>query len=241
MPASTTKFWELAGIFLSVAQMIISLERVEKYEDKLEEMADVLFKCDDACPGESLAVKHRCRYRDLRALDAGFKAWYDAVPKYDMCEIGTHRGKGAASYALGSTMRKLVKMNNGYTPLAMVGKVSVGSMGFGKMTGATRVQNYVAERKREMEDQILHWNKVVSIPVEQEGNYTNFDGPIKIALQNMANWGQGFNSGAAGLGNSLYGLLHSGNQNQISHGSVPTNQSGQQVITIGWPNNVPRR
>ena len=216
MAASATKFWELAGIFLSVAQMIISLERVEKYEDKLEEMADVLFKCGDACPGESLAVKHRCRYRDLRALDAGFKAWYDSVPKYDMCEIGTHRGKGAASYALGSTMRKLVKMNNGYTPLAMVGKVSAGSMGFGKM-----------------EDEILHWNKVVSIPVEQEGNYTNFDGPIKIALQNMANWGQGFNSGAAGLGNSLYGLLHSGNQNQMNLGPIPTSEGSRTRIDIG--------
>ena len=39
MPASETKFWELSGLFLSVAQMIISLERVEKYERLFDEAA----------------------------------------------------------------------------------------------------------------------------------------------------------------------------------------------------------
>ena len=230
MPASTTRFWELAGIFLSVAQMIISLERVRKYEDKLEELADVLFKCGDDCPGESLAVKHRCRYRDLRNLDAGFKAWYDSVPKYEVCESGIRRGKGWASQQLGSAMRKLSRMNNGYTPLAMVGSVSSGMTGFARMTGAVRAQNHNAEMKRKMEDQILHWNKIVSIPVEQEGNYANFTGPIKLYMENMANWGQGFNSGAAGLGNSLYGLLHSRNQNiNLNVGPIPSGENSTRI------------
>lgn len=241
MPASTTRFWELAGIFLSVAQMIISLERVRKYEDKLEELADVLFKCDDACPGESLAVKHRCRYRDLRNLDVAFKAWYDSVPRYEVCESGIRRGKGWASQQVGTVMRKLSRQNNGYTPLAMVGNVSSGMIGFAKVTGEIRARNHNAEMKRKMEDQILHWNKIVSIPVEQEGNYANFTGPIKLYMENMANWGQGFNSGAAGLGNSLYGLLHSGNQNQAVYGPIPASGSTQPVISVGWPNNVTRR
>lgn len=209
-----SKFWELAGLFLSVAQMLLARENIEKYEDKLEELADVLFKCGDACPGQSLAVKHRCRYRELRALDSAFKKWYDDVPTYTICKQGIRRGKGLASQELGHAMRKLSRMNNGYTPLAMVGKVSSGTMGFVKVTSSTRMQNYNAERKRLMNDKFLHWNKVVSIPVEQEGNYTNFSTAIESWNNSMRNWGQAFNSGAASFGNSLYGLLNSSNNNQ---------------------------
>lgn len=214
MPAETTKFWELSGLFLSLAQMVIGLENIEKYEEKLEELADVLFKCGDACPGASLAVKHRCRYRELRALDSAFKAWYDAVPTYTICEQGIRRGKGLASQELGHAMRKLSRMNNGYTPLAMVGKVAAGTMGFVKATSDVRMRNYNAERKRLMNDKFLHWNKVVSIPVEQEGNYTNFSTAIDSWRNSMMNWGQAFNTGAASFGNSLYGLLNSSNNNQ---------------------------
>lgn len=239
--ADTTKFWELSGIFLSVVQMLISLERVRKYEEKLEEMADTLFKCEDDCPGESLAVKHRCRYREFRNLDAGFNAWYDTVPTYDVCDSGIRRGKAVVSQELGGSMRKLVRMNNGYTPLAMVGKVAQGSMGFVKATASIRAQNHNAEMKRKMEDQLLHWKMIVSIPVEQEGNYANFNPAIKTWQDSMANWGQGFNSGAAMFGTSLHGLLYSENQNKQNYGPIPTTSTGQQAITVGWPNNVTRR
>lgn len=224
-----SKFWELAGLFLSVAQMLLARENIEKYEDKLEELADVLFKCKDKCPGESLAVKHRCRYREFRALDSAFKVWYDDVPTYTICKQGIRRGKGLASQELGHAMRKLSRMNNGYTPLAMVGKVSSGTMGFVKVTSSTRMQNYNAERKRLMNDKFLHWNKVVSIPVEQEGNYTNFSTAIESWNNSMRNWGQAFNSGAASLGNSLYGLLNSGNNNQrnVSEEGTPVRRNIQ--------------
>lgn len=237
MPASATKFWELAGIFLSVAQMIISLERVRKYEKKLEEMADVFFKCGDNCPGESLAVKHRCRYRELRNLDAAFNAWYDNVPQYDVCESGIHRGKGKVSEVTGDVMRKFFRQNNGYTPLAMVGNVSSVMVGYVKATAATRAYNHNAEMKRKMEDQLLHWKKVVTIPVEREGTYADFGGPIKAWLQTAGEWGQGFNSGAAGFGSSLYRLLHSRNMNQQEFGPIPQRQ--QEVVTVGW--GIPRR
>ena len=178
-----TKFAELAQIFLAVVQMLISLERVKKYEEKLNYLAETLFKCGDACPGESLAIKHRCRYRDLR---------------------------------------------------------NQGTMGFVKYTSSVRAQNYNAEMKRKMEDQLLHWRMLVSIPVEQEGNYANFNPAISAWTQSMGNWAQGFNSGAAAFGTSLYNLIHSGNQNQRTYGSIPVNTAGQQTISIGWPNNVAR-
>lgn len=235
-----TKFAELAQIFLAVVQMIISLERVKKYEEKLNYLAETLFKCGDACPGESLAIKHRCRYRDLRNLDDGFKNWYNSVPKYDVCEQGIRRSKGHASQGLGSAMRKLTRMNNGYTPLAMVGKVAQGTMDFVKYTSSVRAYNHNAEMKRKMEDQLLHWRMLVSIPIEQEGNYANFNPAISAWTQSMGNWAQGFNSGAAAFGTSLYNLIHSGNQNQRTYGSIPVNTAGQQTISIGWPNNVAR-
>lgn len=231
--ADTTKFWELSGIFLSVVQMLISLERVEKYEDKLEEMAEALFKCGDDCPGESLAVKHRCRYRELRNLDAGFNAWYDTVPRYSICESGIRRVRGGVMQEYGASMRKLSRMNDAYTPLAMVGKTAQASMSFVKATADTRALNHNAEMKRKMEDQLLHWKKIVSIPVEQEGNYSNFNPAIETWQKSMANWGEGFNSGASMFGRSLYGLLHSGNRNQQDYGAIPTN-STPQAITVGY-------
>lgn len=230
-----SKFWELAGLFLSVAQMLLARENIEKYEDKLEELADVLFKCNDKCPGESLAMKHRCRYREFRALDSAFKTWYDDVPTYTICKQGIRRGKGLASQELGNAMRKLSRMNNGYTPLAMVGKVSSGTMGFVKVTSSTRMQNYNAERKRLMNDKFLHWNKVVSIPVEQEGNYTNFSTAIDSWNNSMKNWGQAFNSGAASFGNSLYGLLNSSNNNQRNVSEEGTSIRIRPLQIVGGP------
>ena len=138
-------------------------------------------------------------------------------------------------------MRKLSHMNNGYTPLAMVGKVSAGTIGLAKATGSVRAQNHNAEQKRKMEDQLLHWKAIVSIPVEQEGNYANFGTPIKIWSESMGEWGRSFNNAAGAFGGSLYNLIHSGNQNQINYGGIPTTPTGQQAITIGWPNNVARR
>lgn len=241
MPASETKFWELSGIFLSVAQMIISLERVEKYEKRLEEMGETLFKCEQYCDTpdneKSLVVKHRCRYSELRNLDAAFNAWYDNVPRYNVCESGIQRGKGKVSEVTGDVMRKLFRQNNGYTPLAMVGNVSSVMVGYVKATAATRAYNHNAETKRKMEDQLLHWKKVVTIPVEREGTYADFGGPIKAWLQTTGEWGQGFNSGAAGFGSSLYRLLHSRNMNQQEFGPIPQRQ--QEVVTIGW--GIPRR
>lgn len=232
------KFAELAQIFLAVVQMIISLERVKEYEKKLNELAETLFNCEHNCETpddeKSLAIKHRCRYRDLRNLDDGFRDWYDKVPRYSVCEEGIRRSKGAASQELGSAMRKLVRMNSGYTPLAMVGKVASGTMGFVKATATVRAQNHNAEMKRKMEDQLFHWKKLVSIPVEQEGNYANFNPAITTWTQSMQNWAQGFNSGAAAFGSSLYNLIHSGNQNQINYGPIPNNARMQEPITIGW-------
>lgn len=232
-----TKFWELSGIFLSVIQMMIALERIEKYKEKLVNMGKVLFNCKEEydpenCDDlESLALKHRCRYFQFRSKDADFYNWYKNLPNYEVCESGIRRGKGKASQDVGRAFRKYVKMNNGYTPLAMVGKVGEGLMGFAEYTGAIRAQNHNAEMKRKMEDQLLHWKTIVSIPVEQEGNYGGFASPIKIWTESMANWGQGFNSGAAGLGRSLYGLLHSGNKNQENEAA--SRSDVQPVIGIG--------
>ena len=240
-PLEGTKFWELTGLFLSLIQMLIALEKVEDYEDKLVKLADTLFKCGDSCDGESLAMIHRCKYFTLRALDKDFRDWYYNIPTYQYCESGIHRGKGRIYQELGSSMRKLSRMNNGYTPLAMVGKVSAGTMGLARATGSIRAQNYNAEQKRKMEDQLLHWKAIVSIPVEQEGNYANFGTPIKVWSESMGEWGRSFNNAAGAFGSSLYNLIHSGNQNQINYGPIPTSSTGQQAITIGWPNNVARR
>lgn len=247
-PESTSKvkFAELTGVFLSAVQMILALKNVKDYEKRLNKLAEVLFNCEEEYPTEdcdnlkSLALKHRCRYHQMRNRDKDFKDWYDRVPNYDVCERGIYRSKGHASQELGSAMRKLTRMNNGYTPLAMVGKVAQGTMGFVKYTSSVRAYNHNAEMKRKMEDQLLHWRMLVSIPVEQEGNYANFNPAISAWTQSMGNWAQGFNSGAAAFGTSLYNLIHSGNQNQRTYGSIPVNTAGQQTISIGWPNNVAR-
>lgn len=214
MATSTpTKFWELSQVFLSVVQMAFYLINVVKYVEKLDEMGDTL---------ENLAKKHRSRYEEFRNKDPEFYAWYENLPKYSVCESGIRRGKGEAFHKLGNVFRKLSRMNNGYTPLTMVGRVSENTMDLLKVTGLTRALNYNSEQKRDAVDRMAHWKTIVSIPVEREGDYGYFSKPVESMMNSLKANSEGFNSAGAAFGSSLYNFLHSTNQNQINYGPIPT-------------------
>lgn len=233
------KFWELTQIALAVVQMIIYLDLMEDYEDGLRKIGETLFKCDQDCetdPKElSLSVKHRCRYFEIRGWDSAFNNIYtNGVPNYSICEKGITRGKGKAYEVLGSVFRKVNMANNGYTPLAMVGAVARNTTHLLKTTGSVRALNHIAEQKRKVADELLHWAAIVAIPVEREGDYAGFKVPIEAYQNSMQTYANGFNSAGAMFGNALYGFLHSTNQNQRDWGAIPVNTNSQQVITIGW-------
>ena len=92
-PLDGIDFWELGGLFISALQMYLARENVDKYEDRLLEMADTLFRCKEYCPGDdasdedwkklSLAVKHRCRYLHcvivIRIFMIGIKLKYQII------------------------------------------------------------------------------------------------------------------------------------------------------------------
>lgn len=229
------KFWELTQMALALVQMLIYLNLMEDYEDGLRKIGETLFKCGDSCPGESLAVKHRCRYFEFRDADPRFNSFYiGGVPEYNICEKGITRGKGKAYEVLGSVFRKVNMANNGYTPLAMVGAVARNTTHLLKTTGSVRALNHIAEQKRKVADELLHWAAIVAIPVEREGDHAGFKVPIEAYQNSMQTYANGFNSAGAMFGNALYGFLHSTNQNQRDWGAIPVNTNSQQVITIGW-------
>lgn len=230
------KFWELTQMALALVQMLIYLNLMEKYEKGLRDIAETLFECEgDICGSNSLALKHRCRYFQFRDADKDFNNFYQGgIPTYSSCQKSITRGKGKAFETLGSAFRKINLANNAYTPLAMVGAVSRGTTGLMKFTGTIRALNHIAEQKRLMADDLLHWAAIVAIPVEREGDYAGFKVPIEAYQTSMQNYAQGFNSAGAMFGRALYGFLDSSNKNQVNYGPIPTNTNTQPVITVGW-------
>lgn len=201
-----TRFYELAGIALSVAQMWVYWNLFQDYKKKLEEMADKL---------EGFAEKDKAQYMKYRDLDDAYRGLYDAyadprdaaLNSYQVCEVDILRSKGSAFRVFGELIRTTRQTNNGYTPLAMVRYVGQHAPAVVTASANARAMTHHNEHKRKNDDLLNRWKLRIAVPLEQEGNHVDFRPITQSFAQTFARAGQGFNSAGVAFGNALYQYL----------------------------------
>lgn len=217
MAGEAAKFYEIAGIILSVIQMVFYYRMYQDYKGKLYELADKLVEYGD---------QDRAVYEGLRDMDSGFYDWYRNVRNktransghdwmtYTACGARASRSKGAAFLKYGDALREIKASNKGYTPLKMVSaNAKTGNIAV-RMSAIRKVASMVTEEKYQDDSVLTGWNAIVTAPVGMEGDVARaFDSLISSYTNSMKAAGQGFNSAGAMFGTALYGLTNGWNRN----------------------------
>lgn len=201
---TSTKFYELSGIMLSLVQAIIYYFLFDYYVDKLEDLADQIGGNPD-----SWGNQEETAYKTVRGWDGTFYSWYDRYfgDVYQRCEVDVLRAKGGAYQGFGSVMRLMRSTNRGYTPLTMVAHASRNVAVPLVNVSVNRAVAHFHEEQRFDTDLINRWNSTVSMPVFREGQAANFDPIISHLNSQVAAFGKGFNSAGVAFGNALYQYL----------------------------------
>lgn len=206
MAGEAAKFYEIAGIILSVMQMVFYLRLFRKYKEKLYDLADKL---------RGYANSDKEFYKTIRGFDEDFYRWYENLRDnpYQTCEARVLRSKGGAFLKYGDALREVKSQNKGYTPLKMVAaNAKTGNVAV-RMSAVRRAASLMMEHKYEDDSVLTGWNAVVTAPIGMEGDVARgYDSPITVYTNMMRGAGQGFNSAGAMFGTALYGLTH-GNRN----------------------------
>lgn len=193
-------FWEIASIILQVAQLGFYITAVDKYKDKLEDLAQWLCDC---------AEVEREKYESFRDCDPDFYAYYKELADYAQCESNIKRNKGEAWRKYGVNLKRAVRGNRGYTPLANVYANQVLSAQPIAEIALNRASTTIRERGRVNNHILERWSAIVSAPVAVEGYQPAIVSTIIAdSFKNLKGYARGFNSAGAALGNSLFNLLN---------------------------------
>ena len=195
-----TKYYELAGIALSLIQMIVYLFLLKKYVDKLEDLGEQLTNWAD----EDLEkLKH------VHGVDDLFHNWYNSffAGSYEICDVDILRAKGSAFRQFGKVIRNEKYTNTGYTPLAMLRHVENYAAQVTSVTAVNRASAHVAEEERFWKDLVNRWDAHISRPINRENEGVNFNPVIENYVKSMNMFGKGFNSAGIAFGNALYQYL----------------------------------
>lgn len=196
---STTSFWELSGIALSIIQMIFYIYYLEKYYDKLTDVANELI---------GFAEEDEKIYWEFRDLDPDFYDWYKNFPEHKYCPDLVQRARGTAYHEYGKGMRAFLKKGSAVNPMAAVNYSGALEFADAPKAALQRIVNDTAEHQREDKALLTKWETIVSIPVGEEGNPTGYGPLIEQYFKSFNAFGKGFNSGATMFGRLLYGAIN---------------------------------
>ena len=205
MAGEAVRFYEIAGLVLSVMQMVFYYKMYEKYKEKLNTLAEKLVQ---------YGTEDEAIYRTIRNSDLNFYNWYRNLKdkiRYDACNSRVSRSKGTAFLKYGDALREIKSSNKGYTPLKMVSaNAKTGNIAV-RMSAIRRSASWVIEHKYQDDSILTGWNAIVTAPVGVEGDVARaYDSLITSYTNQMRGAGQGFNSAGAMFGTALYGLIHAG-------------------------------
>ena len=193
-------YWQIAGLIISVVQMGLYLNGLDKYENKLQDLAAWL--CDNA------DLNATC-YIDFKDSDLSFYDYYCGLPDYAVCMSNVNRSKGAAFYGYGSKMRRSIHAGRGYTPMV---KVHLNAMVSSDAVAASATNRAIAimkERDRVNAHVLERWSAIVSAPIDVEGYQAAPVGAIiSQSFKSLKAYGRGFNSAGAAFGSTLYKVLN---------------------------------
>lgn len=196
---AATSFWQLAGMGVQLAQMLLYLASVDEYKDKLEKMAEWLAVYAD---------DEKEKYYEMRDKDPAFYSYYKDLPDYEVCVSAIKRSKGQAFNRYGTRLRLHQRGTRGYTPWRNITLNNRFAGDAINEAAVARAVTAVTERKRH-EDHILErWSAIVSAPINQEGYQASIvNGIINAQFKGFKSASRGFNSAGASFGTSLFKVL----------------------------------
>lgn len=202
MPGVASKFYEIAGLTLSIIQMVWYLEQYDEYSENLKELAGQF---------RQWANQDAATYLALRGRDGQFYGEHDKIlaGRYRACNQRPLRSKGEAFFGMGNALREVKAGNRGFTPLKMVSaNARVGNVAV-RMSGLKRASSLILENKYEDDSHLVGWNAVVAAPVGVDADIVNgYNSAIETSFGMMREAGRGFNSAGAMFGVALEGLLY---------------------------------
>lgn len=192
--------WEIASLLLQIAQMALYLDAIDKYKEKLDELAAWL--CDTADINKEF-------YKEFKDCDPDFYEYYKTLPDYAICESAVKRAKGVGFHVYGENLRSSFQSNRGFTPLKRIHYNQM--FGHEPLVAVAnhRAGTYIQERNRVQDHTLERWKAIVGAPVNIEAYSANITSVIiKQSFNHLHSAAQGFNSAGAAAGTTLYNILN---------------------------------
>lgn len=193
-------FWQLAPIVLQILQMGFYLNAIDKYKDKLEDLAEWLCQCADT---------EKEKYKSFRDCDPDFYDYYKTLPDYEVCESAIKRNKGEAFYKYGANLRRRIRTTRGYNKLAKVHWNNQLSAQAINEAAVSRAVACIRERKRRDNHILERWSAIISAPVGVERYQASIiNNAINTSFSSLKGYSRGFNSAGVAFGTSLFRILN---------------------------------
>ena len=191
--------WQVAQIALTLLQLERQISAFSDYTSKLKSLANQIGVWADS---------DEFNYRLLRANDIDFYNYYRGLPDYTVCQSAIDRSKGAAFAGYGSRLRRSMRTNRGYTPMANVHLNNMVSSQAIADANVTRAVRTIKEHNIVDDHVMERWSAITSAPVGVERyNAGTVSSIIRESFTNIKSLGQGVNSAGAAFGQQIYGLL----------------------------------
>lgn len=190
--AAPVPYHEIAGLALSIAQMVFYVLALYKYKDKLEDVAERL---------KVHADRNKEYYLYFRAADPEFYEYYLNLPDYAPCDDDIVRSNVSAFHAHGDLIREFRNVVRGFSPLSAVGLTNKAAYATANIASISRASTHIAEMRRVDDHVLARWGAIVGAPVETEGTSTDAYRFITDSLLgSISSSGQGFNSAGIAFG-----------------------------------------
>ena len=194
---NATLFWEIVGLVLSLAQMLLYISGFNNYRSRLESLSDEL---------TARAEARKAAYQTLRDKDPAFYSYYKGLPNYTPCQSNIERAKGAAFAHWGKQLRSSLRGINGYTQMQRVNVVGATADNAVFAPAMSRAMTQIAERRR-IDDHVLQrWQAIVSAPTNPS-HVADYSSIIQSSFSTMKSFGQGANSAGVTVGSLSYQIF----------------------------------
>jgi len=193
----STKFWEIAGLVLSLAQMILYISGFNKHRKRLDSLSDEL---------RQYALERFAKYQELRETTLEYQEYYKNLPEYTECENDVLRSKGKSFFDYGDNLRRAHKTVRGFSQAQKVTLAYRYGADAIAQSAMSMTMNKIKERRRVDEHLLRKWETIVTSPTYPAHNNDMSD-IIKSSFSSLRANGKGFNSAGISFGTSLYKIL----------------------------------
>lgn len=196
----SARYWQLASIVLSAFQMWYYWNALDKYYEKLKDLAEKLISW--------ARIEDDIYFKEFRDCDPDFYDWYKMMPEYSYCPSIVNRVKGKVLREYGKGMRAFTKkFASSMGPWAGINFSSNAGYNAVSTIGVRRIINRFEELKLVDETHLAKWETIITMPIGREGNPAGYKDIATYYMKSFGQFGEGFNSAGVAFGSSLYQVL----------------------------------